>query len=57
MHTTVEAILQKIQTQIENSDIKESLSKQGEILEIKDGVAIVAGLEEAMYSEIVIFEN
>jgi F-type H+-transporting ATPase subunit alpha len=57
MHSTVESILQKIQTQIENSDIKETFSKQGEILEIKDWVVIVAGLEDAMYSEIVQFEN
>jgi len=57
MHTTVESILQKIQQQIENSNIQEEFSKQGEILEIKDGVAVVAGLENTMYSEIVVFEN
>ncbi len=55
--TTVESILKKIEEQINNSDIAETFSKQGEILEIKDGVAIIAGLEEAMYSEIVVFEN
>lgn len=55
--TTVESILKKIEEQINSSDISTTFSKQGEILEIKDGVAIVAGLEEAMYSEIVIFEN
>jgi len=42
MHSTVESILQKIDAQINSSDIKESFSKQGEILEIKDGVAVVA---------------
>lgn len=57
MHSTVEAILQKIDAQINSSDIKESFSKQGEILEIRDGVAIIAWLEDAMYSEIVVFEN
>lgn len=57
MHSTVESILQKIDAQINSSDIKESFSKQGEILEIKDGVAVVAWLENAMYSEIVMFEN
>lgn len=55
--TTVEAIIKKIEEQINNSDIKESFTKQGEILEIKDGVAIIAWLENAMYSEIVLFEN
>lgn len=57
MHSTVEAILQKIDAHINSSDVKESFSKQGEILEIKDGVAVIAGLEDAMYSEIVVFEN
>jgi len=57
MHNTVESILQKIQEQIESSEVKEKFSKQGEILEIKDGVAIVAWLENASYSEIVEFEN
>lgn len=53
----VDAIVKKIQAQIDSANIKEEFSKQGEILEIKDGVAIVAGLEDVKYSEIVEFED
>jgi len=50
-------ILKKIETSINQSELADSFTKKGEILEIKDGVAIVTGLENAMYSEIVLFEN
>lgn len=40
--TIVDSILKKIEEQINNSDITETFSKQGEILEIRDGVAVVA---------------
>ncbi len=53
----VEAILKKIEDQINSTEVKQKFSKQGEIVEIKDGVAFVAGLEEVMFSEIVEFEN
>lgn len=53
----VDAILQKIQAQIDSTNIQEKFAKQGEILEIKDWVAIVAWLEDAQFSEIVEFEN
>ncbi len=52
-----QAILKKIEEQIEQSDIKQSFSKQGEIIEIKDGVALAVGLDDVMFSEIVEFEN
>jgi len=52
-----ESILKKIEEQISNSDIKQSFSKQWEIVEIKDGVAMAAGLDNVMFSEIVEFEN
>ncbi len=53
----VDAIMKKIEEQINNASVKEKFSKKWEILEIKDGVAIVNGLEDAMFSEIVEFEN
>ncbi len=52
-----ESILKKIEEQISNSDIKQSFSKQWEIVEIKDWVAMVGGLDDVMFSEIVEFEN
>jgi len=52
-----ESILKKIEEQIEKSDVKQSFSKQWEIIEIKDGVALAVGLDNVMFSEIVEFEN
>jgi F-type H+-transporting ATPase subunit alpha len=50
-------ILKKIEEQIRNTDLNESFIEQGVIVEIKDGVATVAGLQHAQYSEIVVFQN
>jgi F-type H+-transporting ATPase subunit alpha len=50
-------LLAKIQESIEKADLKASFSKKGEILELRDGVATVVGLNNAMFSEIVEFEN
>ena len=50
-------LLQKIQESIEKADLKASFSKKGEILELRDGVATVVGLDNAMFSEIVAFED
>jgi len=55
--SSVEAILKKIESQINSTEIKQKFSKQWEIVEIKDGVAFVAWLEDVMFSEIVEFEN
>jgi len=52
-----EELLQRIQESIQHADLKDTFSKKGEILELKDGVAIVIGLEHAMFSEIVEFDN
>ncbi|HRU50160.1 MAG TPA: F0F1 ATP synthase subunit alpha [Candidatus Absconditabacterales bacterium] len=53
----VSDILKKIEKDINEKSINEEFSKKGEILELKDGVATVIGLEDAMFSEIVEFEN
>ncbi len=53
----VKEILEKIEKDIQQSDLNDSFSKKWEILELKDGVAIVVGLDNAMFSEIVEFEN
>ena len=55
--SNVENILKQIEDHINSTNIKQKFSKQWEIVEIKDGVAFVAGLEEVMFSEIVEFEN
>lgn len=55
--TSVEAILKRIEEQVNSVEIKQEFSKKWEILELKDWVATVIGLEEAMFSEIVEFEN
>jgi len=53
----VQDILSKIEKQINTTQLEQTFSKQWEILEIKDGVALVSGLEDVMFSEIVEFEN
>ena len=53
----VSDILKKIEKDLDSKDLKEQFSKKGEILELKDGVATVIGLDNAMFSEIVEFEN
>ena len=53
----VEEILKKIENHINSTELKQQFSKQWEIVEIKDGVAFVAWLENVMFSEIVEFEN
>jgi F-type H+-transporting ATPase subunit alpha len=50
-------ILQKVQESIQKAELKDTFSKKGEILELRDGVATVVGLDNAMFSEIVTFEN
>ncbi|MCF7834705.1 F0F1 ATP synthase subunit alpha [Candidatus Gracilibacteria bacterium] len=53
----VKEILGKIEKEIQKSDLSDSLSQKGQVIEIKDGVANVIGLQDAMFSEIVEFEN
>lgn len=53
----VSDILKKIEKDLDSKNLKEEFSKKGEILELKDGVATVIGLDNAMFSEIVEFEN
>lgn len=50
-------LLQKIQESIKKADLKTGFSKRGEILELRDGVATVVGLDTAMFSEIVEFDE
>lgn len=53
----VEDILKKIEDQITSSDVQKKFLRQGEIVEVKDGVVLASGLNDAMLSEIVEFEN
>lgn len=50
-------ILGKIEQQINAAQLDQKFNKQGEILEIKDGVVLAVGLEDVKFSEIVEFEN
>lgn len=49
--------MKKIEEQINKAELSDEFSKKGTILEIKDGVATVVGLDEVSFSEIVTFEN
>ena len=55
--SVVSDLMSKIEAQIASVDLNDTMSPKGEIVEIKDGVATVSGLSNAMFGEIVIFEN
>jgi F-type H+-transporting ATPase subunit alpha len=55
--STAQDIINKIKQQVEQTDLGDQLNNKGEVLEIKDGVALVGGLHKVMFSEIVEFEN
>jgi F-type H+-transporting ATPase subunit alpha len=55
--SVTQELLAKIEEHINATSLQDEFSKKGEILEIKDGVATVIGLEEVSFSEIVEFEN
>jgi F-type H+/Na+-transporting ATPase subunit alpha len=57
MTDVTQSILQKIEQQLAGSSLAASFDQKGEVIEIKDGVALVSGLTQAMYSEIVVFGN
>ena len=50
-------LIQKIEQQINDANLAESFIEQGTIIDIKDGVATVSGLHNALYSEIVLFQG
>lgn len=54
---SVSEILQNIEKSIQNVQLGDEFSQKGTIIEIKDGVATVAGLEQVKFSELVEFEN
>lgn len=53
----IQEILKKIEQQVDKTQLDQKLSKQWEIMEIKDAVVLATGLEDVMFSEIVEFEN
>ena len=55
--SAVQDILRKIEENINSTELKDEFSKKWEVLEVKDWVATVTGLENVMFSEIVEFEN
>lgn len=50
-------LIKQIEEKVKNTSLDETFSKKWEILEVKDGVATVVGLDDAMFSEIVEFED
>lgn len=55
--TAVADILRKIEASLDATSLGDEFSQKGTILEIKDGVATVVGLQSVSFSEIVEFEN
>ena len=55
--SVVQELLEQIEKGINHAQLNEDFTKKGEILELKDGVATVIGLDNVMFSEIVLFEN
>lgn len=55
--STAQDILKKIEQQISDAKLDTELGKHGQVIEIKDGVATVSGLEHVKFSELVVFEN
>lgn len=53
----IDDIIAKIHSSIQSSNIGDTFTKKWEVFEIKDGVATVIGLEDAMFGEIVSFHN
>jgi F-type H+/Na+-transporting ATPase subunit alpha len=55
--SVVKDLLQKIEQQIAQAKLHESFDNKWTVLEVKDGVATVVGLQNVAFSEIVVFEN
>jgi len=55
--SVVSDLMAKIEAQIASVDLNDVMSPKWEIVEIKDGVATVSWLSNAMFGEIVVFEN
>lgn len=55
--SVVQDLLQKIEQQITASNLHETFDNKGSVIEVKDGVATVVGLQNVAFSEIVLFEN
>jgi len=55
--SVVKELLEKIEEQIKNAKLDESLSDKWIIQQVKDGVIIATGLNNASFSELVEFEN
>lgn len=55
--SVVQDLLKQIEAGIAGAQLDVDFSKKGEIVELKDGVATVIGLDNVMFSEIVSFAN
>ena len=50
-------IISIIKSEIENFDVTAKEQETGTVIWVGDGIAIIYGIDHAMYGEIVIFEN
>lgn len=57
MPLKVNDIAEIIKSQIENYNKKITISEEGKVLSIGDGVALLSGLDKVMLGELVLFEN
>ena len=53
----IQELLGQIEAGIQKAQLNDDFLKRWEILELKDGVATVVGLDNVMFSEIVVFDN
>jgi len=53
----IQELLSQIEVGIQKAQLNDDFLKRWEILELKDGVATVVGLDNVMFSEIVVFDN
>ena len=52
-----EEIVSVLKEEINNFEVKTSVKETGTVIQVGDGIATVYGLEDAMYGEIIMFDN
>lgn len=55
--SVVQELLTKIQSQIDATSLEDTWDEKGEVIEVKDGVAVISWLSKVKFSEIVEFES
>ena len=52
-----EEIVSVLKEEIKDFEMKTDIRETGTVIQVGDGIATVYGLEDAMYGEIILFEN